>query len=97
MEDPLMDKELTQKQIDRQDEVDNAIFALVSSLVPASAVLKNGELEWDIDWIAEIREIAEGVIARELGIPQYKETWDKYSMEFYPYIILEEEGQVCTK
>jgi hypothetical protein len=42
---------LTATQLERQDFVDNAIFALLEDLKTS-----NGELAWDIEMIGEIRD-----------------------------------------
>jgi hypothetical protein len=53
-------KELTDKQIERQDFVDNAIFSLIQELNPIDK-----EIRWDIEMIGEIRDvIAEWMIER---------------------------------
>jgi DNA polymerase sigma len=44
--------ELTKKQIERQDFVDNEIQNLIRKLNPT-----NSEIEWNIENISEIREI----------------------------------------
>jgi len=43
--------ELTRKQLNRQDFVDNEIFDLIRRLLPQST-----PLEWDIEMIATVRE-----------------------------------------
>ena len=66
-------KELTQKQIDRQDFVDNEILDLLKRLLP-----QNTSLDWDIEIIATVRETIriqltdKGLITSE--------------QRFYPYI-----------
>lgn len=64
--------ELTQKQIERQDFVDNSIFELLQNLNPT-----DNKMEWDIDFIGEIRDL---IASRfdEMGICSEK--------EFYPYM-----------
>jgi hypothetical protein len=71
-----MAKELTQGQIDRHDEVDNAIYALLLEL--AGKVDREDELEWDMEHIGDIRELFEDVICRRLKIMS--------PMDFYPWI-----------
>jgi len=44
--------ELTKKQIERQDFVDNMIFDLLKTLNPT-----NKQLDWDIEMIAVIRDM----------------------------------------
>jgi len=64
--------ELTKKQIERQDFVDNAIFDLLETLNPTSK-----QLDWDIEVIGEIRDkICDYFIDTDICKEQ----------EFYPYI-----------
>ncbi|MBE0426233.1 MAG: hypothetical protein IBX72_06265 [Nitrospirae bacterium] len=66
-------KELTDKQIERQDFVDNAIFNLIQSLNTTDKTIN-----WDIEMIGEIRDvIAEWMIER-LNITD--------EQKFYPYL-----------
>jgi hypothetical protein len=66
-------KELTNKQIQRQDFVDNAIFDLIQSLNTTDKAIN-----WDIEMIGEIRDvIAEWMIER-LNITD--------EQNFYPYL-----------
>ncbi len=66
-------KELTDKQIERQDLVDNAIFNLIQSLNTTDKTIN-----WDIELIGEIRDvIAEWMIER-LKITD--------EQNFYPYL-----------
>lgn len=64
--------ELTDKQIERQDFVDNATFDFIKSLIP------NGkQIEWDIDCIAQVRDKVWDVLKhRKICTEQ----------EFYPFI-----------
>jgi hypothetical protein len=44
--------ELTYRQIERQDFVDNAVFELLQTVIP------NGKkLDWDIEIIADVRDM----------------------------------------
>ena len=43
--------ELTDKQIERQDFVDNAIFELINELIPSEK-----KMEWNIEMVGEIRD-----------------------------------------
>lgn len=43
--------ELSDKQIERQDFVDNATFNFINSLIP-----NDKQIEWDIDSIAQVRD-----------------------------------------
>jgi len=67
------DMELTKKQIERQDFVDNAIFDLLETLNPT-----NKQLDWNIEIIATIRDM---ISAYFVDIEICKE------QEFYPYIV----------
>lgn len=63
---------LTDKQIARQDIVDNAIYDLINELIPS-----NKEMEWNIEVIGKVRDaIQTQLVERGLCIEQ----------EFYPYI-----------
>ena len=64
--------ELTKKQIERQDFVDNMIFDLLKTLNPTYK-----QLDWNIEMIAVIRDIISDYFA---DIEICKEH------EFYPYI-----------
>ncbi len=89
--------ELTKEQLERQDFVDNYIFNMVNDLVPdkyridgyiaddPEPVLGNQPLEWDIEWISEIREAVQEIIADKL-LSAIRSDSDKFEMEFYPYI-----------
>jgi predicted membrane GTPase involved in stress response len=64
--------ELTDKQIARQDFVDNSIFELLLSLNPTDK-----KIDWDIEMISRIRESVASLFAdREICSEQ----------EFYPYL-----------
>jgi hypothetical protein len=65
--------ELTKKQIERQDFVDNEIFELLQTLNPT-----DNTLDWDIEMIGNIREIV-----RHWFEAKFK---DFDEQEFYPYI-----------
>lgn len=95
-----MTDELTQRQIDRQDFVDNAIYNLVRDLIPAEYENdEEAQLEWNIEWIAEIREnisqaIAEWGVGLTKGyslanfpdIDKATSALEDFEMAFYPYI-----------
>ena len=66
-------KELTDKQIDRQDFVDNAIFQLVQTINPTDR-----SIEWNIEMIGEIRDVI-----REWIVERMKMTDEQ---NFYPYL-----------
>ena len=64
--------ELTDKQIARQDYIDNKVYDLLSELNPSEK-----KLEWDIDAISRVRDMIAQVFV-EKGICT--------EQEFYPYI-----------
>jgi hypothetical protein len=66
-------QELSKKQLTRQDFVDNSIFDLLQKLMP-----RNEKLEWNIEVIGAIREIAQQYLLDEKKI--------KSELEFYPYL-----------
>lgn len=66
---------LTGAQLERQDIVDNAVFNLVKELIPDGH--DRSKLEWDIEWIAEIRDIVEEILEEKVGVRP---------IVFYPYI-----------
>lgn len=64
--------ELTEQQIERQDFVDNAIFDLISELIPSDK-----KIEWDIEAIGAVRDAIQlQLVERGFCTEQ----------EFYPYI-----------
>ena len=65
------EKELTKEQLERQDFVDNTIFALINDLAMGK------EIAWDIEDIAEVRETVRLILFNRYGMSE---------MEFYPYI-----------
>ena len=65
--------ELTDKQLERQDFVDNLIFQLFNDLNPSSK-----ELEWDIEMIGEVRDSIRVWFVDNLDIT--------VEMKFYPYM-----------
>jgi hypothetical protein len=69
----MNDRTLSEREIRRQDFVDNEIFKTIQSLSP-----KGKEIEWNIEAIGEIRDaIQEWVVDR----------WQLTNeMEFYPYV-----------
>jgi hypothetical protein len=67
-----MEKTLTKGQLARQDEVDNAIAALINDLV-------GKEVEWDMEIIGDVREVIQDHLVAK-GITT--------EMKFYPYIEL---------
>jgi hypothetical protein len=65
--------ELTNKQIARQDFVDNSVFELLQSLNPT-----NKNLNWDIEMIGQIRDSIEVLFTDNRKICT--------EQEFYPYL-----------
>ena len=66
-------KELTDKQIDRQDFVDNAIFNLIQSLNTTDKAIN-----WDIEMIGGIRDVITEWMIERLKITD--------EQKFYPYL-----------
>jgi hypothetical protein len=66
-----MKEELTTKQTERQDLVDNAIQALLEHLT-------GKQIEWNIEIISNIREEIQDQIVNRLELMT--------EMEFYPYL-----------
>ncbi len=66
-------KELTDKQIQRQDFVDNAIFNLIQELNPTDK-----EIRWDIEMIGEVRDVTRKWLVERLKITD--------EQNFYPYL-----------
>ena len=64
---------LTDEQIKRQDDVDNAIFELLEQLNPSSK-----KLDWDIEYIGAVRDEIERIFVDELKLCS--------EQEFYPYL-----------
>ncbi len=67
--------ELTKKQLERQDFVDNAIFDLIKELIPED---KAENLQWDIEMIAEVREEIENFVVGRKNLISEE--------EFYPCV-----------
>jgi hypothetical protein len=64
--------ELTKKQIERQDFVDNAIFGLLETLNPTKK-----QLDWDIEMIGTVRDAIQSFMEQKTNCSE---------QEFYPYI-----------
>ena len=64
--------ELTERQIERQDFVDNAIFDLINELIPSDK-----EMEWDIEAIGTIRDAIQSQLVERVFCTE---------QEYYPYI-----------
>ncbi len=70
----VQQNELSDDQINRQDFVDNLIFALIQRSNPATV-----EIEWNIEMIGDVRDCL-----REWIVDRYKLCDDQ---SFYPYFI----------
>lgn len=66
-------KELTRKQIERQDFVDNEIFELLQNINPSGQ-----NIEWNIEMIADLRDRIQYWFVEYLNITD--------EMTFYPYV-----------
>ncbi len=66
-------KELNNKQIERQDYVDNAVFQLIGDINPTSK-----DISWNIEMIGEIRDNVRHWLVERLEICD--------ETTFYPYI-----------
>lgn len=67
------DREYTENESEEQDGIDSSIYTLVNDS------RKDGTppIEWDIEWISEIRDIMQSVLCtKETGLTEY---------QFYPY------------
>lgn len=68
--------ELTNKQIERQDFVDNRIFELIQELNPSQT-----EIDWDIEMIGEVRDCVQNILGEKVSVSED---------DFYP--LLKENG-----
>jgi hypothetical protein len=59
--------ELTDKQLERQDFVDNAIFSLIQQLNPTNQVI-----DWDIEMIGNVRDVIVRELEKKLGISEFE-------------------------
>lgn len=66
-------EELTKKQIERQDFVDNEIFELLQNINPSGQ-----NIEWNIEMIADLRDRIQYWFVEYLNITD--------EMTFYPYV-----------
>jgi hypothetical protein len=79
-----MSRELTDKEIERQDVVDDEIYDLICNLFPFESLR---HIEWDIEEIGEIRDILINIyesVSMAWGLE-----WNE--KEFYPYIEWDDE------
>jgi hypothetical protein len=67
-------KELTKKEIERQDFVDNKIFELINELIP-----NKQKLDWDIEMIGEVRDVISSWV-----VDRYELCGEQ---EFYAYLV----------
>ncbi len=54
-------RKLTEKQIARQDFVDNKVYELINALLP-----KSKQLDWDIEIIAGVRDTIYDEVSRKV-------------------------------
>lgn len=73
--------ELTQEQIDRQDEVANACYELLVELAP-----KDSNIPWDMECLGEIINAAQEVICDKMKL--------MHPSEFYPWVAEDERKPV---
>lgn len=66
-------RELTEKEINRQDYVDNQIYKLIVEINPTQALIP-----WDIEMIGDIRNKLKIWIVDEMALCE--------EQEFYPYV-----------
>jgi hypothetical protein len=66
-------QELNNKQTERQDYVDNAVFQLIRDINPTSK-----DISWNIEMIGEIRDNIRYWLVERLKVCE--------EMTFYPYI-----------
>jgi len=72
-QEPYIMQELNNKQIERQDYVDNAVFQLIRDINPISK-----DISWNIEMIGEIRDNIRYWLVERLKVCE--------EMTFYPYI-----------
>ena len=58
---------MTKRQIERQDFVDNKIFALIREINPTARLIS-----WDIEMIGNIRDALVGELEKKLGISEFE-------------------------
>lgn len=64
--------ELTSKQIERQDFVDNRIFELIQELNPSQS-----KIDWDIEMIGEVRDCIQNILGEKISVSEE---------DFYPFL-----------
>ncbi len=77
------ERELTNREIERQDAVDGEIESLIEKLTPDG--YKPPE-EHDIELTGDIRDEILVAIAHANGITAGMPEWDKLELAFYPYV-----------
>jgi hypothetical protein len=77
---PKPNGELSLREIERQDCVDNAIHNFIEDMIPNAT----DYLEWNIENIGIIRDALQEIIVDKLGLMT--------EQEFYPYIELDDDG-----
>jgi hypothetical protein len=73
--------ELTKKELERQDFVDNKIHELLVELNPNKESDKESDKDWDIDVIGSIREVIRRLFVTKSICADH---------EFYPYVVTPE-------
>lgn len=68
-------EELTKRQVERQDYVDNKIHALIQDLIDSCSP-PAASLDWDIELIGSVRDVIE----------QHAKRFGIHAMRFYPYL-----------
>ena len=68
----MLEQELSNEQIARQDYVDNKIFDLLNDLIPSDE-----QLDWDINAIGQVRDAVCNVLTEKQMCTE---------QDFYPYI-----------
>lgn len=56
-------RNLTQKEINRQDFVDNAVFDMIKLLNPSGK-----QIQWNIEFIANVRDSVEALFVERTGV-----------------------------
>ena len=74
--------EFTQQETDRQDYVDNVIQHTLDRLAGTA-------IDWNIEYIGEIRDAIQSIIVDELKLMT--------EQEFYPYREIEDDNQIIME
>jgi hypothetical protein len=78
-----MEDNWTGREEERQDTVDNAIYNLMIELAPWET--DEDDVEWDMEYIAEVREIIQNLLVDKLHLMT--------EYEFYPYRLVKTVSQ----